>query len=73
MNEQYRLVRVYPSKFFLTSLFALKVESRQISPKFGRFLPSQNLLEAPLPKVVHMLSRLPRSTSPGKVSSGYSH
>jgi len=45
----------------------------EISAKFGRFLSSQNLLGAPIPKVIHTLSRLPRATSPGKVSSGYPH
>jgi len=36
----------------------------EIAPNFGRFLPSQILLGAPLPKLVSTSSRLSRGTLP---------
>jgi len=47
----------------------LSLEPRRILDIFA--LP--NFVGAPLPKLVPTLSRMPRASSPGKVSQGYSH
>ena len=52
-------------------IFAIKVESCQKLCQILTFFALPNLLGAGLPKVVHKLSRLPPSTSHGKVSWGY--
>ena len=54
-------------------IFAMKVESCQKSDRnLDVFLALGNM-GADLPKVVHALSSLPRGTSSGKFSLGYSH
>jgi len=45
----------------------------EIAPNFGRFLLSQILLGAALPKVIPTLTHLSRGASHGKVSWGYLH
>jgi len=51
----------------ISESFALKVDSCQKSCRILDFLALPDFVGAPLPKVVPTLSRLPRSTSPGKV------
>jgi len=52
----------------MPELFALEAESSQKSRRILDVFALPNFAGGTLPKVVPFLSRLPRATSPGKVS-----